>query len=239
MSNLINAGPNIDNSVQRPPVSTGRFSHDCLSADQMLRTPGLIGLPRLEIGPVGRRLIFKHRERDAALDVPLAMFEAAYVCALLDIESFVGQPIYNDDAVGRAIDFIEEARRSRVHDPLVPIFDWAGNLLRVYGRPTIAQARDWRTRNSRSQLVADHRFSDLDQEGISDRDGLLYAIGGKPIWLSVWATFAKAFAECLHSLDPSIEPSSTDAEIWPAIRRVSLEQRMRTGVTPSTIRHYL
>jgi hypothetical protein len=236
MNNVIHASVNVESKRIEPKTPSGdlsfRFAPDCA----MLRTAELIGLPLQEIGPVGRRLILERRQRDAALDVPRVMFEQAYVCALLDIESFVGQPLENDDEIGRTIDFIEEARRSRADDPLM---GRAGDLIAVYRPPTVTQLRRLRTRHSRSQVVIDHLFPNLADEGICDREGLLYAISGNPIWLRLWTAFAKAVAACLRSADPNLDWSSPDAEVWRAINRVSLEQRLRVHMRPSKIRDLL
>jgi hypothetical protein len=236
MNNAIqmSVGANNDCLDRGEPNHTLRykFTADCES----LRTPRVIGLPLREIGPVGRRLMLERRQRDAALDVAREMFEQAYVCALLEIESFVSQPLENDDEIARTIDLIEEARRSRADDPHVVRAD---DLLIVYGRPTIAQVRKWRTRHSRSQVVADHRFPNLPNEGIRDRDDLLCAISGNLIWRRLWRAFEKAFAECVRSVDPSIDWSSSDAEIWCAINRVSLERRLGAHFKPSQLRDWL
>jgi hypothetical protein len=202
----------------------------------MMQTPGVIGFSLRETGPVWRRLMLERRQRDAALDVAREMFEQAYVCALLDIESFVSQPLENDDEIARTIDLIEEARRSRADDPHIVRAD---DLLVVYSRPTVAQLRKWRTRHSRSQIVADHRFPNLANEGIRDRGDLLYAISGNLIWRSLWKAFKKAFAECVRSVDPSIDWSSSDAEIRRAINRVSLERRLGADLKPSQLRAWL
>jgi hypothetical protein len=236
MNNVIHASVNVESKRIEPKTPSGDLRIGLAPDCAMLRTTGLVGLSLREIGPVGRRLIFERRHRDAALDVPRVLFEQAYVCALLDIESFVGQPLENDDEIGRAIDFIEEARRFRADDPLM---GRAGDLLAVYRPPTVAQLRWLRTRHSRSQVVADHRFPNFADEGVCDREGLLYAIGGNPIWIRLWTAFAKAVAACLRSADPNLDWSSPDAEVWRAINRVSLEQRLRVRFEPSRIREWL
>lgn len=232
MDNVIHPSVNVESKRIEPEAPCRdlplRPAEDC----ERLRTAGFIGLPRRNIFPIGRRLIIERRQRDAVLDVAGEMFEQAYVCVLLDIESFVGQPLENDDEIGRAIDLIEEARRSRADDPLL---GRAGDLVAVYRPPTVAQLRWWRTRHARSQFVARYRFPTLAEEGIVDRDGLLYAVGGSPVWLRLWTAFRKAFVACLRSADPHIDWSN-GAEINRAINRVSLEQRLHVRIKPSDLR---
>lgn len=235
MNNVTHAPVNVESKrIERGAPSGGlafKFAPDC----EMLRTPGLIGLPLREIAPVGRRLMLERRRRDAALDVARKTYEQAYVCSFLDVESFVAQPLASDDEIGRTIDLIEEARKSRAGDPLL---GRAGDLLAAYRPPTTAQLRRWLLRQSDSLLVTAYRCPDLAEEGIRDRDGLLYAIGGNLIWLRLWTVFKRAFTECLRSADPNIDWWSTDAEIWRAINRVSLEQRLHVHFKPSEIRDW-
>ena len=132
-----------------------------------------LGFPLREFSPAGRRLLCERRQRNAALDVPRRTYEQAYVCSFLDVECFVAQPLENDIEIGGTIDFIEAARKSRAGDPLL---GRAGDLIAAYRPPTVAQLRRWLSRESGSLLVIAYRCPNLAEEGICDREDLLYAI---------------------------------------------------------------
>jgi hypothetical protein len=195
-----------------------------------------LGFPLREFSPAGRRLLCERRQRNAALDVPRRTYEQAYVCSFLDVECFVAQPLENDIEIGGTIDFIEAARKSRAGDPLL---GRAGDLIAAYRPPTVAQLRRWLSRESGSLLVIAYRCPNLAEEGICDREDLLYAIGGNFIWLRLWTDYKRAFTACLRSANPKLDRSSTDDEIWRAMNRVLLEHRLRVRFEPSQIREWL
>jgi hypothetical protein len=189
-----------------------------------------------EIGPVVQHLLLQRRHRDAALDVAREVYEKAYVCSFAQVESLVSQPLENDDEIGETIALIEEWLGSRPDDP----FDGrVSNLLAVYPRPSVGQFLEWRTRHSRSAAVTLHQYLEIADLPVRDRDSLFYAISGNPLWRRASVAFEEAFADCVRSVDPHIDWSSTDAEIWRAINRIRLEHGLRADVRPSTIRRHL
>lgn len=201
-----------------------------------LPTPMLIGLPPKEIGPIARRLIFEKRRRNAALETAREMFEQAYACAMLDLESALSQPFETDDQIARCIDFIEAVRKFRVDALQSTVAD---EFPLAYSRPTTEQVRQWRMRHSHSQIIADHRLSSAAIEDISNRDALLYAIAQNFLWRRCHRAYVTGFAECVRSMDPDIDCFSSEAQIWRAINRVNLERRFGAKFTPSQLRAWL
>jgi hypothetical protein len=162
------------------------------------------------------QMVDSRRERDRMWLTADEAFEQAYVCAMLDLEAATGRYFERRDDVEAAIDFIEEARRSRPHYGATP-----------YRPPTYDQTRHWRPRHERCEIVASGRVYDFVLSDLSHRGALLYCIGENWLWHRVSHEVHVACARAAKSIDPELDYGSRHADIRRAIDRATSERSLR------------
>jgi hypothetical protein len=148
---------------------------------------------------------------DGIWQAPEQLFEAAWVCSLLDLEVWTELYFRSPEQISAAIRLISRARGR---------YDERHARATPFQTPSHLGVRLWRLVHERSEVVSNARASLFDLLDCHDLDSLLDALGKSRLWWDARNAAQRALARSIQIIDPSIKRWTSDTQIAPIVEGV-------------------
>jgi hypothetical protein len=150
------------------------------------------------------------------------LFQAAWVCSLLELEAITGMNLRSDVAIPEAIERIDRAR-FRFYEQHVEVTP--------FPTPSCYALQFWCSIYGVSELVSNARASLSHLLDCHGQESTLDILGNCRLWREARNEAQRALARSIRVIDPSIERWTSDTQISPIVEGVHKLRRYEPQVS--------